>query len=85
MPATLTQGELRELAALVAAELADRNSRTPELLDSGEAREYVGLRKTAWHALRSAGRLPKPVDVQGAGLRWRKRDLDEWLRKLKAK
>ncbi|MFO0821633.1 MAG: hypothetical protein U0792_00575 [Gemmataceae bacterium] len=52
---------------------------TPQSLSQPQAWAYLGLSRSAWFRLKSAGLLPKPITLAGAGDRWRKRDLDDWL------
>ena len=55
----------------------------PLLLTQEQAWRYVGLRRSAWYELRSAGELPDGIEIPGAGLRWRRSDLERWVEKLK--
>jgi predicted DNA-binding transcriptional regulator AlpA len=51
----------------------------PALLDGVRAARYVGLSKTGWYRAKSVVGFPKPVRVEGSGLRWRRVDLDAWV------
>jgi predicted DNA-binding transcriptional regulator AlpA len=44
---------------------------------------YLGIPRSTWFRLRSAGKLPDPVNVPGSGLYWRRADLDKWAAGLK--
>jgi len=55
----------------------------PLLLSQSEAWTYLGLPRSTWFRLRSAGKLPDPVNVPGSGLFWRRADLDKWVTNLK--
>ena len=57
----------------------------PALLDAVAARRYCGLSKSGWHRAKSAGLLPKSVYVEGSGDRWRKRDLDHWIERMRSR
>lgn len=74
-----------ELVALVTSAVTEalKANPTPQLLDQSEAARYCGLARSSWFRLRSEGKLPPPVAVAGTGLKWRRRDLDEWLARLK--
>ncbi len=64
---------------------ADGQSRASPglLLSQSEAWNYLGLSRSAWYRLRSAGKVPLPVSVFGAGPHWRRADLDNWVSRLK--
>jgi len=53
------------------------------LLTQNKSWEYVGIPRSTWFRLRSAGSLPEPVNVPGSGLFWRRADLDKWVASLK--
>lgn len=57
----------------------------PLTLSQPEAMAFTGLSKSAWHRLKSAGLLPRPVHLPGAGDRYRTRDLQDWVAKQKPK
>jgi predicted DNA-binding transcriptional regulator AlpA len=44
---------------------------------------YVGLSRSAFYRLMSAGEAPRPVPLSGTRLRWRRADLDAWVSRLK--
>ncbi len=56
----------------------DTTSITPVLLSSEEAARYLGYSKEWLDMRRRAGTGPKHVQI-GAGFRFRKGDLDEWI------
>jgi predicted DNA-binding transcriptional regulator AlpA len=43
---------------------------------------YLGVSRSAWYRLMSAGEAPLPLALPGRN-RWRISDLDEWLKKQK--
>ncbi len=53
------------------------------LLSQSEAWEFVGLPRSTWFRLRSAGKLPNPVEVPSGGLYWLRSDLENWVANLK--
>jgi hypothetical protein len=55
----------------------------PQLLDGVQARQYLGLSKSAWFRAKSAGLLPQAVFVEGAGDKYRRSDLDKFIERLK--
>ena len=55
----------------------------PLLLSQPDAWAYLGLPRSTWFRLRSAGKLPSPVNVPSGGLFWRRADLDRWTGNLK--
>ena len=55
----------------------------PQLLDQVAAMNYVGLKRSGWFRLKSAGLLPKPVYLEGSGERFRRADLDRWIAAMK--
>ena len=54
----------------------------PLLLGPREAHQYLGISRSAYYRLISAGELPAPVEVPGAGPHWRRADLDKWVARL---
>lgn len=72
---------LAAVRAAIAEELAAAS--VPQLLDGVQARKYVGLSRSGWFRALSAGRLPKPVFVEGSGERFRRVDLDKFVERLK--
>lgn len=71
------------LVAAVVAAIREHLGPLPQLFDQADAMRYVGLPRSTWFRLRSADELPAPVSVPGSGPRWRRADLDTWLKKLK--
>jgi predicted DNA-binding transcriptional regulator AlpA len=55
----------------------------PLLLPQPAAWTFLGVSRSAWFRLRSAGKLPVPVSVPGAGLHWRSADLRRWAENLR--
>jgi predicted DNA-binding transcriptional regulator AlpA len=43
----------------------------------------VGLSRSAWFRLRSAGACPAPVSLPGSHPRWRVADLQRWVNNLR--
>jgi predicted DNA-binding transcriptional regulator AlpA len=74
--------DLDLVADAIAAKLSQRFDR-PALLNQVDALAYVGLPRSSWYRAKSAGSLPAPVFIEGVGSRWRKRDLDTWIERLK--
>lgn len=53
------------------------------LLRQSEAWEYIGVSRRTWYRLLDTRGFPAPVSVPGlAGRRWRREDLDAWVRSL---
>lgn len=48
------------------------------LIDAREAWTLCGLSKSSWYKNLASGRIPRPVKIGGA-LRWRRRELDDWI------
>lgn len=71
------------LVLAVLAAIREHVGPLPQLFDQADAMRYVGLPRSTWFRLRSADELPAPVNVPGSGPRWRRADLDTWLKKLK--
>jgi len=55
----------------------------PQLLDQVDAMKYVGLKRSGWFRAKSAGLLPKAVYLEGSGERWKKKDLDAWIERMR--
>jgi hypothetical protein len=55
----------------------------PLLLAQPLAWKFLGVSRSAWFRLRGADRLPKPVNVPGSGLHWRRTDLEKFVAGLK--
>lgn len=80
----LGAADFREFAETVAKAVAELLLvGTPQTLNGKEARTYLGMSKSAFSRARAADELPKPVRVPGAGLRYRRKDLELWVEKLK--
>jgi predicted DNA-binding transcriptional regulator AlpA len=56
---------------------------SPQTLTQPDAMKYVGLSRSSWFRAKAAGELPGPILIEGSGERWRKKDLDTWLERLK--
>jgi predicted DNA-binding transcriptional regulator AlpA len=54
-----------------------------ELLDQPASWRYCGLSRSVWFRLRSQGKLPDPVDAHGGNPRWRRCDLEKFVKQLK--
>lgn len=67
----------KSAADLIAAKMAAL------LLDQRGAWQLLGVSRSAFFRLKSAGLLPKPVRVEGVGVRYRRADLERWTEKLK--
>lgn len=81
---TLDRPEFAALVDAVAQAVADRLAApAAQTFDQPGAIAYSGLPRSTWFRLRSAGKLPAPVEVEGTGPRWRRSDLDKWLERLK--
>lgn len=59
-----------------------RTSTPAAPLLTGKPWLYVGLSRSAWYRLMSAGLTPPPVAVPGSGRKWRTRDLVAFVEKL---
>src|SRR5262245_46100452 len=70
------------VAAVVAAVKAEAKP-LPLLLSQPQAIEYLGVSRPTFYRLKSAGKLPKPVQVEGSGLRYRRADLEKYVERLK--
>jgi predicted DNA-binding transcriptional regulator AlpA len=82
----LGREDFKALVDAVAQAVSERLSQPhPQLLDGVAARRYLGMSKSGWHRAKSAGLLPAAVFIEGSGSRWRKRDLDSWLERLKSR
>jgi len=65
------------------AAIAEAVGPVPQLLDQTAAMGYAGIRRSGWFRLKSAGLLPKPVYLEGSGERWKKKDLDAWVERMR--
>ncbi len=66
------------------AEIRDRLAPDrPLLLDQEGAWSLLGLSRTTFFALKSAGKLPAPVELPAGGIMYRRADLERWAEKLK--
>jgi predicted DNA-binding transcriptional regulator AlpA len=74
--------DLPALAEAIAERLAEKVI-VPQTLDGRGAARYLGLSRSGFARARAAGALPRPVLIEGSGMRYRKRDLDEWLARRK--
>lgn len=76
-PATATTGPPELQAQTLTAPVV------PLLLSQPAAIKYVGLSRATFFRLRSAGRLPAPVDIEGAGVTYRRSDLEKFVERLR--
>ena len=53
-------------------------------LDVKALAAFTGLSRSALYRLIGAEQFPKPVMIQGAGKRWRRRDVERWAENLRA-
>ncbi len=88
MPAETSQSlgrtDFLALVDAITAAVAERLDKPmPQTFDQTEAREYVGLSRSGWFRAKSAGLVPKPIFIEGNGERWRRRDLDAWIQRMK--
>lgn len=56
------------------------SNQTPKLLSAKALAKQLSIStRTLWR-YRSAGRLPRPVQIGGVGaIRWLQRDIDKWI------
>ncbi len=52
-------------------------------LMTGKPWVFVGLSRSAWYRLVSAGQAPAPVSLPGTRPRWRTADLSRWVQTLR--
>ena len=52
----------------------------PLLLDAKAAAELLGMSRTSFYGLLSAGRLPLPVLKAGRIVRWNRGELQAWIK-----
>jgi predicted DNA-binding transcriptional regulator AlpA len=71
------------LLAAVRAAVAEAVRPTPALLDQPAAIVFTGLSRSGWFRLKATGKLPAPVHVEGSGERWRTKDLEDWIARMK--
>ena len=55
----------------------------PQLLTQDAAWKYLGVSRTRWFQLKAADQLPRPVTVAGSRQRWRRSDLDRYIKRLR--
>ena len=85
-PAVLGREDFALLVDAIKAAVAEAIGATvPQLLDQTAAMRYVGLSKSGWFRAKSAGLLPNPVYIDGSGEKWKRRDLDAWVERLKTR
>ena len=77
--APMLEDVMRELRLIRSALAANA---VPELLTAKAAAQYLGIGKTKFFVLVSLGL--KPVRLPGAGKRWRRRDLQRFVDRLKS-
>ena len=82
MPADTTP-DVKALVAELAEALRDRPM--PLLLTAEQAWSFLGVSRSTFWRLLSAGDLPEAVSVPGSGPRWKRADLERWTDKLKAR
>jgi hypothetical protein len=86
---TVPAGAELDPTALLDQLVAAIGARTPPataaalLLTQEEAWGFLGVSRSAWFRLRSADKLPAPVEIPGVGQRWRRRDLEGFVAKLR--
>jgi predicted DNA-binding transcriptional regulator AlpA len=57
----------------------------PLLLSQPKAIAFLGTSRSGWFRLRASDkRFPRPVDVPGCGLMWRRADLEKFVEHLRA-
>lgn len=56
-----------------------QNSSNETLLTSGEAAGFCKISKRCWFAHSAKGTIPAPVRI-GGSVRWRKSDLEAWVK-----
>lgn len=79
----LGAADFRALVAAVAQAVAAAGSK-PLLLSQAEAITFTGLSRSAFFRLKSAGKLPKPVKLDGTEVLYRRADLEKWAERLKS-
>lgn len=55
----------------------------PLLLTQEEAWSFIGVSRAAFFRLKAAGVLPRPVHVEGVGVRYRRADLESFVQRLR--
>ena len=53
---------------------------SPLLLDGLQAAMLIGVSRATFWKLHSTGRVPTPVRLGGRVVRWRKDELEDWVR-----
>jgi excisionase family DNA binding protein len=71
---------LADLAGLI-RELRDRHAAPPcATFTARELAEFLGISLSTVERLKSAGALPAPVEIGAGCHRWRRAEIEEWLR-----
>jgi predicted DNA-binding transcriptional regulator AlpA len=70
--------EVRRVRELLEADAA-------ELLDAAAAARLLGISEPSLYRLRSAGKCPAPVKLSAGLVRWRRSELLDYIRGLRAK
>ncbi len=87
IPSLMGEADFRRLVAAVVADALAAGVQgrpAPLLLTTAEAIQFTGVSRAGFFRLRSADKLPKPVAVEGIGVRYRRADLEKWAERLKA-
>lgn len=50
----------------------------PLMVDAKSAGELIGLSRSTWDRMTSAGKTPRPVRLSGGTVRWRYSELNAW-------
>jgi predicted DNA-binding transcriptional regulator AlpA len=63
---------------------APPSAATSLLLTQKQSWEYLGVSRAAWYRLRALGLLPRPVQLPGVDLRFRRADLERFAGRLRS-
>lgn len=55
------------------------SSSTPLLIDARDAARLLGVSRSTFWAMLSAGRIPTPVFRAGRVVRWDRREIEQWV------
>lgn len=75
--------DVAELLAEVRAALAQVTAPRPLLIDQTDVPTFLGVGRTTWFRWRAEGIAPKPVSAPGAGVKFKRTELEEFVAKLK--
>lgn len=81
-PRALGAVEFRELVKAIAEAVAEE-VRLPALLRQEDVPGYLGVSRSAFFRLKGATGFPREVRVEGAGVHYRRADLDAWVGRLR--